>query len=367
MKIAILTAFNPFETKGGIETFIINLIELFNEQKIQNDVIYLYSNPVNKNNVLYNILRKLCPPFLCDCFKLGRQFKIIENNYDLVISNNFYGVGYIPKKTRAINIYHSTHAGYANALKDKIHQNEYRQLKYYFGHVGDRISGYKKFKIAVSNSIQKELSQHYGFKDVMVIPHGIDTEFYTKNPDTKSLRLKWGISDDAFVGIFVGRWEIGKGIDILTEIILSHPEIFWIIVTGNTECPLDNLTHTKVIKDADKNDLKELYSLSDFMLFPSYYEGFGLVILEAMACELPVICTDVGVCKELKNTKEIPPLVIDLTNKNQMINDINSVISLLKNKDFSIKTGKALRKIVMQDYNLSVWKDNFLRVIYELK
>ncbi len=49
----------------------------------------------------------------------------------------------------------------------------------------------------------------------------------------------------------------------------------------------------------DDDDLPSLYSLADLFAFPSHYEGFGLPVLEAMACGFPVLCTDTSSLPEL--------------------------------------------------------------------
>lgn len=356
-KAAIINAFNPETYKGGIETFILNLKALLEEHNISVDIHSVSPEPTLPVKPFpVKSLSKIIPEFLLNCFMFGRAFSKIEKDYDIVISNNFYGLGYFSPKVKSFNIYHSTHAGYADALKAKVPEKYYRDLKYFYGHLGDRLSGRGKIKIAVSHSVKAELEKYYKFNDITVINHGVDTDFYIKLNETTTLRKKRQVPEDAFVGIFVGRWEIGKGTDIMEEVIRLHPDIIWLLAIGPSDCPLEKYSNIRVIKNADKEALRELYSLSDFMLLPSYYEGFGLAIIEAMACKLPVICTEVGVAKDFLRFDALRRLILPNCGKPEIIEEINDRISFLKNsrheKKEIVNTG---RSIIERDYNIDVW------------
>lgn len=358
-RAAILTAFNPRSYKGGIETFLLNLKTLLEKNGFSVDFHYISPSPTLPLKPFpLKAAGKVIPEFLLNCFMLGRAFSKIEKNYDIVISNNFYGLGYYSPKVKSFNIYHSTHAGYADALKGKVSGTDYRNLKYLFGHLGDRLSGRGKSIIAVSKSVKDELERYYGFKDVSVVNHGIDADFYKKIEDVESLRCKWNIPAGAFTGIFAGRWETGKGIDIIEEAVKVHQDITWLLVVGNSECPLSGYNNVKVIKDAEEETLKELYSLSDFMLFPSYYEGFGLVVAEAMSCGLPVICTEVGLAKDLLRFSPLKRLIIPACGKQELIKQINERILFLKGnpceKNGIAGTG---RFVTEKDYSAGVWEE----------
>lgn len=357
-KVAILTAFNPDSFKGGIETFILNLKALLTERNINVDTHYMLPEPtLSVSPFPIKSLRKKIPETLRNCFMLGRAFSKIEKDYDFVISNNFYGLGYFAPKVKSFNIYHSVHAAYADALKGKIPDSDYRNLKYFFGHTGDRMGGRHKTKIAVSQTVKGELRKYYGFKKITVVNHGIDTNFFDKIEETNTLRKKWDIPSDALVGIFVARWEIGKGIDIMEEIIKLHHNIIWLLAVGPSDCPLKEYDNIRVIKDTDKEALRELYSISDFMLLPSYYEGFGLAIIEAMACRLPVICTKVGVAKDLLQFDALKKLILPNCSEMEIIKEINDRISFLKNsRHEKEKIANTERSIIERDYNMDVWR-----------
>lgn len=355
-RAAILTAFDPEAIKGGIETFILCLKQLLNKHNIEVDIHhFLPHSTLPIKTFPLKCINKTIPEFLRNCFMMGRAFSEVQNKYDLVISNNFYGAGYFYPRVKSFNIYHSTHIGYADTLKGRIPDNDYRNLKYYFGHIGDRLSGRSKIKIAVSKSVRDELHKYYNFKNVYIVNHGIDITFFEKIEDTVDLRKKWEIPADAFAGVFVGRWEVGKGIDIIEDVIKRHPAITWILVVGNSECKLTSYKNVKVIKDADKETLKEIYSMSDFMLFPSYYEGFGLTIIEAMACNLPVICTEVGIAKELSKFHKLKKLIIPINKLNTV--EINNRIAFLKsNENEKKEIAGASRMVIEKYYSLDIWE-----------
>ena len=358
-KAAILTAFNPCTYKGGIETFIMNLKELLTGRNIDVDLHYISPEPtLSVNPFPVKSLAKKIPELLTHCFMLGRAFSKIEKDYDLVIANNFYGLGYFSPKVKSFNIYHSTHAGYADALEGTIPDSFYRDLKYFFGHLGDRMGGRGKGKIAVSQAVREELYKYYGFRTVSVVNHGIDTTFFRKIEETTPLRKQWNIPPDAFVGIFVGRWEIGKGTDILEEVSRLHPDITWLFVIGPSECLLrrDNI---RVIQNADMKTLRELYSLSDFMLMPSCYEGFGMTIIEAMACKLPVICTRVGIAKDLFHYDAFKKLIVNaFPHRRELIKGINDCIAFLKtSEDGKNEIIHAGRSLIEREYTIAAWQD----------
>jgi glycosyltransferase involved in cell wall biosynthesis len=356
-RAAIINAFDPNIYKGGIETFLLNLKELLLQHNIHVDLHYFMPEPTLKVNPFpVTSLSKKFPEFLLNCFMLGRAFSRIEKEYDLVITNNFYGLGYFAPKVKSLNIYHSVHAAYADALKGKISDSDYRDLKYFFGHLGDRMGGRHKTKIAVSETVKEELQKYYGFKKIAVVNHGIDTNFFKKIEKTNPLRQKWNIPSDALVGIFVGRWEIGKGTDTMEAVINLHPEITWLIVTGPSECPMRS-HNIRVIREADKENLVELYSLSDFMLFPSYYEGFGLALIEAMACKLPVICNRVGVATDLFRFDPLRELILPDCGDQEKIEEIQNRIYFLKKSRHQIKEISNLgRSIIEESYSLDIWR-----------
>jgi len=100
------------------------------------------------------------------------------------------------------------------------------------------------------------------------------------------------------------------------------------------------------------------------MLLPSYYEGFGLAIIEAMAYALPVICTRVGVANDLFRFDTLRRLIIPILDRAEMIEGIGDRISFLRNdtagKDEIAAAG---RSIVEKEYPMELWKNKMSAVL----
>lgn len=77
----------------------------------------------------------------------------------------------------------------------------------------------------------------------------------------------------------------------------------------------------------DQNDLPALYQLADLFLFPSLYEGFGIPILEAMACGCPVVTANTGACPEVAGSAAM------LTNPHSVQDIAEKVLRVLNNRE----------------------------------
>src|SRR5262249_33873461 len=114
-----------------------------------------------------------------------------------------------------------------------------------------------------------------------------------------------------------------------------------------------------------QNDMSELLAISDVLLLPSELESFGLVALEAMACEVPVIATRVG---------GIPEVVRDgVDGYLYEVGDVNNMadgcLSILNNPQVRDSLGKAAREQANRNFCASKivleYEDLYLRTIEE--
>lgn len=147
---------------------------------------------------------------------------------------------------------------------------------------------------------------------ISVVPCGVDLGLF-KPGGRSEARRRLGINESARLLLTVGRFAPLKGLDHLVEAVAElkprYPDIELMIVGGDdsdagiTRALQDRIIHyhlTKNIRLAGRVEHKALpcyYAAADVMVLPSQYESFGLVVLEALACGLPVAATPVGAAR----------------------------------------------------------------------
>ncbi|MDD3486870.1 MAG: glycosyltransferase family 4 protein [Candidatus Moranbacteria bacterium] len=138
------------------------------------------------------------------------------------------------------------------------------------------------------------------------------------------------IDHEKFTVLFVGRMIRKKGVRVLAEVAKFLPEVYFLFVgTGPEEEYLEKLAgdhkNIKMIGPVSNSDLSKYYNSADVLCAPSLYEeGYGRVVMEAVACGLPVIASDLGGLKEALD--ESVAVLIDPT-----VENIRNAIEKLKN------------------------------------
>ncbi len=156
---------------------------------------------------------------------------------------------------------------------------------------------YKKI-LAISDLVKKNIIENYRVPapDIEVIYNGVDLEKF--HPDNKikyrsSIRKQHGLSESDFVVLFVGSGFERKGVKYLIQAVeaLSAPVSVLIVGKGPEEKFKNPGGRQKIVFCGPRRDIEKYYAASDVFVFPSIYEPFGNVHLEALASGLPVITT----------------------------------------------------------------------------
>ncbi|MFX1453184.1 MAG: glycosyltransferase family 4 protein [Promethearchaeota archaeon] len=224
--------------------------------------------------------------------------------------------------------------------------------------------------IAINKFLQIKAKQ-YTTNRIDLIPNFIDSnKFRRKNKQSIiDFKKKYDLNDKIII-LIVSRLVTTKGIDNLIlairELVKSYPNICLQIIGEGPQ-------KKKLIKFANKHGLKDkvfflgkisndklpiYYSACDVFVLPSLYEGQPTVLLEAMACEAPIIATAVGGVKELIKHK-FNGLLIP---KNDYLTLSKNINRLISNPDLKTRMGKNGRQIIEDQYEST---KNFKK-IYEI-
>lgn len=143
-------------------------------------------------------------------------------------------------------------------------------------------------------------------KNMHVIPNGIKLEPYTFNPRARdALRSEWGIRDDEFVWLAVGRLEEQKDFKTLLQAFGKLFSGRLLIagegpMLGEFKTDVNNLGLKERVKFLGlRKDVPHVLSAADAFVLSSAWEGLPNVVMEALAAAKPVVATDVGGVREL--------------------------------------------------------------------
>lgn len=170
--------------------------------------------------------------------------------------------------------------------------------------------------IAVSNSMRTDVKTLYQVPDdrIRVIYNGIDLHQYTHSPNPDVL-VSYQIDPDKPFVLFVGRITRQKGIiHLVNAIKYLRPSMQVVLCAGAPDTEeighemADQVTRARtesenpiiwISKILPEQDVITLYSHASVFVCPSVYEPFGIINLEAMACETPVVASAVGGIPEI--------------------------------------------------------------------
>ncbi|MCU0679089.1 MAG: glycosyltransferase [Planctomycetes bacterium] len=271
----------------------------------------------------------------------GIMAKVKKNKfYSLLLPFSlFFQLAALAKLTREKNI-DIIHAhwiipqGLVAVLYKKLFNNKIRIVctahgTDIFGLNGSFFSRLKNFVLnhadaitAVSPALKKEMEKSDGRKNrVFLSPNAVDTDVFSPAPPLPGWKEKYALT--SFCLLAVGRLDEKKGfvflLNALPEIVAAYPaaklliigdgperehlqEIVFRLKLGNNVIMAGRVPH---------EELPHYYRLADIFLCPSLAEGFGLVLIEALACGITVVATPAGgladIIRDRENGILVPP------------------------------------------------------------
>jgi len=188
--------------------------------------------------------------------------------------------------------------------------------------------------VAVSEYSAEDLASRGVDRDkIEVVPNGVDTNKFS--PGSSSLEYKEWDTAILYVGPLVERKGLKYLIKAMPDVLEHNPDTGLILVGGGDQDELENIALSLGIVDhihfegfVPEHDLPDYYRKADVFVFPSLLEGFGMVLVEAMASGLPIVSTtssaipevvdDAGLLVEPRDSRALAQKVcLALENKNK--------------------------------------------------
>jgi len=225
------------------------------------------------------------------------SWKGLPNRADLVHYHTFGPLALVNRrmaKGKTVLTAHSTpRINVGNISLAKIINKRYPKIYRMFDHI-----------ITISRPCHEEVTAMVPEIPVTLIPNGVNREFFKKNEEKRAaFRNMYNIPDDQEVVLSVAQLTPRKGLYDFLALARMFPEKTFVWVGGFPYGALSKdwmrIRHLKhacsdnVIYPGYVREIISPYSAADVFLMPSYAETFGLVILEALSCGLPVIARDI--------------------------------------------------------------------------
>ncbi|UCF07414.1 MAG: MSMEG_0565 family glycosyltransferase [Thermoplasmata archaeon] len=213
-------------------------------------------------------------------------------------------------------------------------------------------------KMVVSKYWQRQLKTDYGIKSYLTY-NGIELKVFNLKVKGKKVREKHELGDGPLV-LFVGGTEPRKGLEYLLyamELIKKDIPDAKLLAVGKEAFSSSRGERTffnilikrlgirdsvKFAYDIEESELPKYYAACDVFALPSRMEGWGLSLMEAMACGKPVVATKVGGIPELVKNKENGYLV----RPGDASALAKKIVYLLKHEDEAKEMGRDGRKKV---------------------
>lgn len=320
----------PNMDAGGLETFIMNLYRNIDRNKVQFDFLVhykrkcyyddeikalggiIYRIPLRDNNNIFKYIRDLNK-----FYKEHSEYKIIHCHMASIGFINFLVARHNGIKVR---IAHSHSISCENSLKGFIKRLLIKPCKY----------------LSTTNfACSKEAGEHL-FKNRVfeVIPNGIDLDKFKFNKRKRmKVRKEWNVSNDTIVIGHIGRFNLSKNHPKVIEIFKEYHQknsnsILVLVGIGSEQEKIRKIVKKNNLEKSVKflgvrSDTDYLYSGFDIFLFPSLYEGLGIVLIEAQTSGLYCYTTLDKVPKSACISNRLEYIDLSLSSKNwaSKIND----------------------------------------------
>jgi glycosyltransferase involved in cell wall biosynthesis len=281
------------------------------------------------------------------------------------------------RSIRGLITFHTTYWGFYNAFRaygiarvmpyykiiNKIEQRFFNNLTVILQN-----NPYLKVS-AISSNIAFELRKNGLLYDFPIIPNGVDLKKFIPINDKRSLRKRYGLSEDALVLSYVGRIthqkqplrlikffsELSQNLNNTNLIVAGRGDLINEARTYGRACCGENIKFLGYVPD---EELPLVYSCSDIFILASIYEGLPISLLEAMACGiLPLVSNIPGMVELVNDSKS--GLIVNFNNIDEAV---QKTMFFLKSENLQ-QQSKQARRFLEENYTWEKAVAKYLQVL----
>ena len=311
-------------------------------------------------NSLYHLFKlELNPDVLIDCLPFGNSMLITY------IASKIFKIPVISKMSQVgTNEPLSAKSGKLGFLR--------KSLFLFYEH-----------NIAISPSLVENCNKGgVPIEKITLVSNCLDTNRFSNMKDSKKISLRKNLMDgfDGRIVIVVGNVSKRKRVHLAIESwnILKNKfsdpcKIVFIGPIESTGHEFDALyvknirklvnqykLNDSVIFTGNKKNIEQYYNIADVLLFVSEREGLGMVVLEAMSCEVPVVTVNIEKITDYILTNNLEGLIV----KDKAKEIATSLINILSDQKLSEKMGKRGRKTVVEKFGVNIIVDQ-IEILYQ--
>lgn len=220
---------------------------------------------------------------------------------------------------------------------------------------------YESSEVIVNSKFMKnDLQRLFGlpYEKINVVPNGINTSIYNGLEKDYDFRRKYAMDNEKII-LFMGRLVYEKGVQ---HLISAMPKILAgyhdakLVIAGKGGMIDELKAQVEAMGLGQKvyftgylnaKQVSKMYKCADISVFPSTYEPFGIVALEAMLAGVPTVVSDVGGLNEIVE-HGVDGMKSYAGNPNSLA---DSILELLKNPELCDKITKKAKQKVKNEYN----------------
>lgn len=345
-----LVSYNGISNSGGVERVCHYIKKIMENKGIEVDVV---DKDYLTEYWLYKLVRFIFRNVPLLVYALISSIYLIFNKRkdDIVITNGFN----CPLVKADILFVHGTMKGYA--IKCGYNVGFKAKLPMLF----EKVAAHRaRFMVAVSSNAIREVREIYNVNksDFVILNNMVDEEaFYPIDSDNDLLNI-----------IFCGRLDPGKGTEKmkrLCEYIDNNNIKARFLIATNVSNHSDEFTCYKcadITVGLNIHQMNNFYNGGDVMFFPSKYEGFEMVTLEALCAGVPVLGNDVGAVSELKSRNEPGVGLIASDEPSIILEQLNE----LKEQYSSMEERKALHEYYSENYGVKAYSEKLDKILTKI-